>query len=435
MGDLYEMSNNSSQDNLESVPAVSAQKVFYSIDDNELLNNLDFSINEGDFVGLIGPNGAGKTTLLKAISKLLKIKSGTITINGNDLDEISAKALARSVGQVQQIAPNTHGFKGIEVVLMGRYPHLNKFQVERESDREIARTAMDFTQTLDFSERSVSTLSGGEQQRIFIARALAQQGDTLLLDEPTANLDLQHQTRIFDQVKILAKKGITILAAIHDLNVAARYCNRLILMRNGSILKDGKPEEVLTSRNIQKAFDVETAVYIDPVNHQLTIHPIAHITENAQIIKNGKRIHLISGHSSGTEIMHILHRRGMKVTVGVLNNDDVDQTTASSLGIENVSIPPFTPIDNESYHRNNRLIAEADATIMTNIPIGPSNIRNVESLRHAKHVISLNETPLETRDHTHNQATKIIASLKSISQVSNVQNVLNELDDLFSKIE
>lgn len=429
------MNNNASQKDAEKVPVVAAKKVSYSIGDNKLLNNVDFSINEGDFVGLIGPNGAGKTTLLKAISRLLKINNGAISINGNDLDKITAKALARSVGQVQQIAPNTHGFKGIEVVLMGRYPHLNKFQVERESDRKIARNAMDFTQTLDFAERSVSTLSGGEQQRIFIARALAQQGDTLLLDEPTANLDLQHQTRIFDQVKSLAKKGVTILAAIHDLNIAARYCDRLILMSNGSLLKDGKPEEVLTSTNIQKAFDVETAVYFDPVTHELTIHPMEPIDQDAQIIRHGKRIHLISGHGSGTKMMHILHRRGLKVTAGVLNNDDVDQITASSLGLENISIPPFTPIDDKSYERNNRLIADADATIMTNISIGPSNIRNIESLIHARHVISLNETPLEMRDHTQNQATKIIASLKSISQISNVQDVLNELDSLFSRIK
>jgi iron complex transport system ATP-binding protein len=425
------MNNDASREDTGNVPDFAAKDVYYSIDETDLLHNVNFSVDQGDFVGLIGPNGAGKTTLLRALSKLLKINHGVISIKGEDLDSLSAKALARTVGQVQQIAPDTHGFNGIEVVLMGRYPHLNKFQVERESDRQIARDAMDFTQTLEFADRPVSTLSGGEQQRIFIARSLAQQPSILLLDEPTANLDLQHQTRIFDQVKRLNKKGVTTVAAIHDLNIAARYCDRLILMNKGTILQDGTPEEVLTAKDIQNAFNVETAVYVDPVTRQLTIHPIGYIPEDSQIVGHGKRVHLISGQGSGTTLMHVLHRTGVKVTAGVLNDGDVDQITASSIGIENISVPPFTAIDDASYERNNLLIAKADVAIITNVPIGPSNIRNIASLMHARHVISLDETPFETRDYTHNEASRIIASLKSLSQVSNVTKVLKELNDSF----
>ena len=142
MGDLHYMNNNISRESSKNVPALTARDVGYSVNETELLNNITFSIHQGGFIGVIGPNGAGKTTLLRAISRLLKIKHGMIAIKGEDLGNIPAKKLARSVGQVQQIAPNTHGFQGLEVVLMGRYPHLSKFQVERESDRQISRDAM-----------------------------------------------------------------------------------------------------------------------------------------------------------------------------------------------------------------------------------------------------------------------------------------------------
>ena len=184
---------------------------------------------------------------------------------------MSSRDVAAGLALVPQIAPYTHGFTSFELVLMGRYPHLGRFEIEGREDNRIARDAMRQTDTEHFADRTLDTLSGGERQRVFVSRALAQQPRILLLDEPTSNLDVYHQLKVLDLVRQLVNDGLTAVAAIHDLHMAARYCDRLVLLSGGRVLAEGTPEEVLTPEAIESAFGVRCAVYREPVTGSLAI--------------------------------------------------------------------------------------------------------------------------------------------------------------------
>ena len=262
--------------------AISAQDLTYEIEGSMLLDGVDLHADRGQFVGLIGPNGAGKSTLLRTISGILRYRRGAVRLDGVDLKSLSTKDVAAALALVPQIAPYTYGFTSIELVLMGRYPHLGRFQIEGREDDRIARDAMRLTETEQFADRTLDTLSGGERQRVFVARALAQQPRILLMDEPTANLDILHQLKVLDLVRQLVADGLTAIAAIHDLNVAARYCDKLVLLDRGRVLAVGSPEEVLTPETIESAFDVHSAVYRDPVTGALAISLIGPADEHSQ---------------------------------------------------------------------------------------------------------------------------------------------------------
>ncbi len=251
--------------------AVSAQDLFYEVQAETLLDGVTLHADRGQLVGLIGPNGAGKSTLLRAMSGILGYRDGAVRLDGADIKSLSSKAIAAGLALVPQIAPYTHGFTCIELVLMGRYPHLGRFQIEGKEDDRIARDAMRLTEIEQFADRTLDTLSGGERQRVFVSRALAQQPRVLLLDEPTSNLDVLHQLKVFDLVRKLVDEGLTAVAAIHDLNMAARYCDRLVLLTGGRVLAEGSPEEVLSPETIESAFGVKAAVYREPVTGALAI--------------------------------------------------------------------------------------------------------------------------------------------------------------------
>ena len=259
--------------------AVDAQAVTFSVDAKYLLEGVDLRAERGQFVGLIGPNGAGKSTLLRAISNVLGYQEGSVSLHGADLKSLPARKVAELLALVPQIAPYTQGFTAFELVLMGRYPHLGRFQVEGEADDRIAMDAMRLTETESFTTRTLDTLSGGERQRVFLARAVAQQPRVLLLDEPTSNLDILHQLKILGLVRRLVGDGLTAIAAIHDLNLAARYCDRLVLLDKGRVVTDGKPEEVLTAETLESAFGVRSALYRDPITGSLAISLIAPVED------------------------------------------------------------------------------------------------------------------------------------------------------------
>ena len=254
--------------------AISAQNLSYQIQAETLLDSVDLHADRGQLVGLIGPNGAGKSTLLRAISGILNYREGTVRLDGDDLKSLSSRDIAAGLALIPQIAPYTHGFTSMELVLMGRYPHLGRFQIEGKEDDRIARDAMRMTRTEQFADRTLDTLSGGERQRVFVSRALAQQPRVLLLDEPTSNLDVLHQLKVLDLVRQLIDDGLTAVAAIHDLNMAARYCDRLVLLKNGRVLAEGSPEEVLVPETIRSAFGVRAAVYRDAMTDSLAISVI-----------------------------------------------------------------------------------------------------------------------------------------------------------------
>lgn len=252
-------------------PVLSVRALDVRVESTRLLHSIDFETSAGSLIGLIGPNGAGKSTLLRALAGVLRHERGTVTLGDREVRGLSSREIARRLALISQHPPETHGFTSLELVLTGRYPHLGRIEVEGGRDRSIARAAMQQTETGAFEDRVASSLSGGERQRVFIARGLAQQTPLLLLDEPTASLDVRHQLATFRLFQGLAKSGITAVVAVHDLELAARYCDRLVMMEHGRIVADGTPADVLTPERLSSVFGVTAQTYSDPVTGSLRV--------------------------------------------------------------------------------------------------------------------------------------------------------------------
>ncbi len=232
-----------------------------------ILHDVSMKAGPGQVLGLVGPNGSGKSTLIKGIARIIDLFSGRILIDGHDIGTIKRDELARLVATVPQSPALPGAFTAFEVVLMGRTPHLGLLRYEGGNDLAIAWQAMEATHTQSFAERRVSELSGGERQRLIIARALTQQPRAMLLDEPTANLDINHQVEILNLVKSLCREqSLTVIIALHDLNLAAQYCDWMVMLNGGKVYAEGTPPDILTAPNIKRVYGAEVCVYPHPIN-------------------------------------------------------------------------------------------------------------------------------------------------------------------------
>ncbi|MFC1907876.1 ABC transporter ATP-binding protein [Chloroflexota bacterium] len=248
------------------------QKVSIAYGHNVVVRDITFQAIPGEMVGLIGPNGSGKSTIIKAISRVISPCSGKILLGGEDVSKIPRGDLARLLSVVPQIPLLPNAFTAFEIVLMGRNPHLGLLQYEDARDLAITWRAMERTVTHSLAGRRIDELSGGEIQRLVIARVLAQEPKSILLDEPTANLDINHQVEILNLIKNLClESNLTVVVVLHDLNLASQYCNRLILLNNGQIHDQGIPSEVINSRNIKEVYGAEGCVYTHPANGLPTV--------------------------------------------------------------------------------------------------------------------------------------------------------------------
>jgi iron complex transport system ATP-binding protein len=253
------------------------RNVTLAYDHHPVMEDITLKVAPGELVGLIGPNGSGKSTIIKALSHIITPQSGRILIDRRNINEIPRRELACLVGVVPQLPLLPSAFTAFEIVLMGRNPHMGLFQSEGKRDWEMARDAMKKTGTVELANRYVNELSGGEIQCLLIARVLVQETRSILLDEPTANLDIGRQVEILDLIKKLCTENhLSVLAAIHDLNLAAQYCNRLLLIKDRRIHAEGTPPEVITERNIREVYGAENCVYTHPVNRLPTVLLGAH---------------------------------------------------------------------------------------------------------------------------------------------------------------
>ena len=243
---------------------MAAEGISVRLGGNLILNSVSFEARPGEVAGLIGPNGAGKSTLLRVLAGLIRPDSGDVRIDDLPLRGLNAGQRARRVAFMPQ-HDATHPFTALETVLMGRYAHLGRFELEGKRDREIALDAMALTDTAQFENRQLDRLSGGERQRVILARALAQQASVILLDEPSASLDLRHRLLIMETLRAeVAAREVAVVIALHDVSLAGRYCDRLTLLSEGRIAAEGRPTDVLTPQNLRLTFGVETEVRVDP---------------------------------------------------------------------------------------------------------------------------------------------------------------------------
>lgn len=234
----------------------------------KILRGIDFNLKHKEFVGIIGPNGSGKSTFLKCVYRVLKPSGGEIYFDGKSLDEMSYRESALRLAVVAQHNFYNFDFSVIDVVLMGRSPHKKMLEQDNLYDYEIARKALKKVGMEAFEKRNFSTLSGGEQQRVILARALTQETECLVLDEPTNHLDIKYQLQIMDIVKSL---DITVVAAIHDLNIASMYCDRLIAVKDGRIVANGTPADVLTEDFIYDMYEVRTKIIYNEIDGRMNI--------------------------------------------------------------------------------------------------------------------------------------------------------------------
>ncbi|PKG24222.1 ABC transporter ATP-binding protein [Niallia nealsonii] len=234
----------------------------------KIVDDISLHIKKGEFVGLIGPNGSGKSTILKNIYRTLTPVSGQSLLDGENLYQMSRRKTAKKIGVLGQENHISFDFKVEEMVAMGRSPHKGLFTIDTKEDRNIVYNALKKTGIENMAKINYMNLSGGEKQRVLIARVLAQETDFLILDEPTNHLDINYQLQMFDSIREL---GVTVLAAIHDLNLAALYCDRIYVIHKGQVYKAGKPKDILTEETLLEVFGIHTDVAIHPITNKVAI--------------------------------------------------------------------------------------------------------------------------------------------------------------------
>ena len=260
---------------MSSDAAIELTAVSFGYRDQPVVREVSLAARRGEFLGIIGPNGSGKSTVLKLMSGFLRSWSGAVTVGGTAADRLSRAVLGRTIAVVPQDTAVSLPFTVMEMALLGRTPHRRGFGFESEADLAAARRALERTDTLDLAARRVNELSGGERQRVILARALAQEAPILLLDEPAAFLDIRHEVEMYDLLRDLQRGGMTVVSVLHDLNIAALYCDRLALLGEGRVVTSGSPAEVITYETITRVYGTEVYVALNDVTGALNVLPLS----------------------------------------------------------------------------------------------------------------------------------------------------------------
>lgn len=399
-----------------------------------ILEDLNFEIEHGAFIGIIGPNASGKTTLIKTLCGLLQPQAGQVLLEDLNVHRMKALNRARRVAVVSQEVRIDFAFTVEEVVMMGRHPYISRLGSPSFDDRDRVRWALEVTGTAHLAGRPVNNISGGERQRVLIARALAQEPDLLVLDEPTSSLDINHQIEIMDLIKQLNRQNrMAIIMAIHDLNLAAQYCDLLMLVSQHRIFAWGGVEEVITAANIR-------AVYGHPImieRHPLQRCPqVVLLSRLSSVSGEALQVHVVAGGGMGADMLLALTRHGHQVSTGVLNRGDSDWQTAQDLGLNVVEVPPFAPVELKACRENMEMMCQADVVVLANIPFGPGNLPNLETLVTAVGcgvpVIVVEKELIETRDYSRGEAARLYQRLvaSSLAVVRDCPGVLAVLTDI-----
>ena len=384
-----------------------------SIDGKRILKDISLSVGEGEFLALMGPNGSGKTTLLRCVMNYLKPEQGAILVDAKPIHTMSDRALAQLFAVVPQTSQIEFPFSAFEMVMMGRTPHArSRLSGDSKLDATAVRRAMEKTNTWKFADRDFSSLSGGERQRVIIARALAQEPEILLLDEPTVYLDITGQLEIMDLLRELNRGGLTIVAVMHDINLASRYCGKIALINEGRLESHGTPDEVFTPENITRIYDVDVIVRRDPLTNSVSVIPKMASSMSAM---HGTRIHILCGGGTGGHIASDLIDAGYAPSAVVINVLDSDFELAKDLHVPVVTEIPFAQVSDDAHAQNIERVRQAAAVVVTDFPVGPGNLKNLEAalvaLDCGKIVFLLNSGTIGERDFVGGKARTMVDEL------------------------
>lgn len=364
-------------------PLLEMQRVSFGYRRQALLYEVSVSIQTTEMIGLLGPNGSGKTTLLRLLSGVLQPQHGHVFLKGRDLRRWGRRGAAQHIAVVPQEMHMPFDFTVEHMVGMGRTPFVTSFwQTRRRQDSDLVQDAMEAAGIASLAERVFNELSGGERQRVMIAMALAQQPAVLLLDEPTAHLDIKYQIETLELVqKLNRERGMTIVAALHDLNLAARYFPRLLLFQRG-IVADASPTEVLEPDLLRRVYGINVQVGILRGAEHLSVLPPSYDADTAQ---DGppSLVHVIAGGGSGELMMRALADAHVSFSAGALNIGDSDHTLALRLAKEVVTEQPYSPISQSALARVRACLANVKLLILCPTAIGPGNLALVQEAVHA----------------------------------------------------
>lgn len=374
---------------------LSAENLRTGYDMQEIVKSVSCSFAAGTFTGIIGPNGSGKTTLLKAFSRVLP-SSGLLELDGKAVSDYTPAEMGRALGFVPQDEGRPFPYTVLQVVMMARYARTSRFSALAPADYDRCRRALEEAGIARLEDRSIRALSGGEWQRVLIARALAQDTRVLLLDEPTSHLDLAHQADVLSLMQDLARKGATVIGVFHDLNLAALYCNRLLMIRDGTLVADGTPGEVLTPGRIREVYGAEVVTACHPATGRTFLMPLPTRNQPAET-EQPRRVLVVSGGGSGADLLRFLAGRGYNLEAGILATTDTDYTAAKALLLPCIPVLPFSQIPAHALEKLRGMAVQADRIVLSAHPVGAGNLPVLAVLREAGPVKTIIHLP-EGRD-------------------------------------
>ncbi len=394
---------------------------------SEILKGVTFRVRDGDMVALLGPNGSGKSTLLRTIFGILRPEAGVVYLDGKKITEMSVTEIAKEIGYLPQETSEPE-LRVLDVVLLGRTPYMEGLRLPHKSDIELARRALKKVGLDGFENRPFTSLSGGEKQKVFLARVFAQDSKILLFDEPTSHLDISSQIDIMEIIRESVKDRRSALIAIHDINLSASFCNKIMMIKNGRVVHAGTPEEVITPHNIRDVFRAD----VDVRKHAGRIYLVPKIARSPD---KGKRVHIICGGGTGREVIYMLDEMGYTVSAGVLNTLDSDWEAINEIGGEVVAEAPFSPVSPESHEENLKLIEKSDLVILSSIPVGKGNLLNLKAAFKSAlqgKLLIVESTPFSERNFYGEEAERIYRQTLELCRwvvrdVKDIRGMLNEI--------
>lgn len=386
-----------------------AEKIDVGYEKKVVVEKINLCGMKGQLICLLGPNGAGKSTILRTLSGLLAPVSGAVYINGHDLKSIKKKELAKKLAVVLTEQVSLGLLTVSEIAAMGRYPHTNMIGKLSQDDKDIANDALRAVNAAHLKDRYYAELSDGEKQKVMIARALIQQPEMIILDEPTSHLDIKHKVEVISILhRLCLEKGITVILSLHDIDLAIKGCETILLVQGGKITAQGTPEEIIKVGTIQKLYDIEGAQYNELLGSLEFSSP------------RRPEIFLFGGNGTGSCIFRALSRAGFGMYCGVLHSNDIDNHIGKALGCKIIEEEAFKNISEATFHQAREIMKNVDYIIDTGFPVGSINARNVdliiEAIKINKIVISL--IPRECAESRYGEWAKGIRYCTRASEVT-----------------